>query len=146
MATKTYGYARRAGVPDVTGTHPKFCPKCNLWFAAGKRHRVCDKCTRTKRVDTVNSPNRTTGRKRVITAQTGRSVTTDLAHEALLEDLLTGRSFGCTYPRAQQADHLPSARRHPLSTTRLDESGWCDVPCNCPCHVVAYNAVGGSRE
>src|SRR5437762_1618822 len=31
-------------VPVLTGTSIRPCKRCNLWFAAGKRMRVCDGC------------------------------------------------------------------------------------------------------
>jgi hypothetical protein len=42
-AKKTYGFARKALVPDGTGT-PKVCSRCDKWFAAIPRQRTCDGC------------------------------------------------------------------------------------------------------
>ena len=40
----THGIARRSRVPNLPGTKPKLCPKCDAWFAAAPRARVCDGC------------------------------------------------------------------------------------------------------
>lgn len=40
----TYGLDRKAQVPALDDTHAKLCPKCDHWFAAEKRARVCDGC------------------------------------------------------------------------------------------------------
>jgi hypothetical protein len=80
---KTHGYARSRLVPDLPATRPKVCGKCDLWFAAAARQRVCDGCTpayrRTLRA-IGDQPKRIT-KTRVypstthpaITMQTGRS-------------------------------------------------------------------------
>lgn len=148
-AVKTYGYTRRGLVPDITDTHPKLCPKSNDWFAAKPRARVCDGClpksVLAKRSDQdkhhVNESRHIITRRRKITRNIPRSELRKMALDAAHEDQLTGKSYGCSHPKDQQADHLPSARRHPFAGARPDESGWCDVACNCPCHVSAYNAI-----
>jgi hypothetical protein len=46
-------------------------------------------------------------------------------------------SFGCQYPRAQQAEITPrwQGRRHPVHGDRPQWSGYCViVECECPCH------------
>lgn len=51
--TRTYGHARKGTVPNPEGTEPRVCGKCDKWFAARARERVCDGCVpasvRTKR-------------------------------------------------------------------------------------------------
>lgn len=44
MNKKTYGFKRKALVPDLDGTHAKECPKCHTWYAAPLRSRICDGC------------------------------------------------------------------------------------------------------
>jgi hypothetical protein len=139
LLTSTYGYARRSSVPSFDGTHSKLCPKCNKWFAAPKRARVCDGCQPNWKL--AKRPDHTLPRKTKITRSFSRS---ELNFSALMDartDQLTGKSFGCAHPRERQADHMPSARRHPFAGVRPEESGWCDVACNCACHIAAYNAV-----
>lgn len=41
---KIHGYARKVAVPDIPGTAAKVCGKCDLWFAAASRQRVCTGC------------------------------------------------------------------------------------------------------
>ena len=47
---KSSGHKRKRDVPVVAGTTIKPCKKCDLWFAAGKRVRVCDGCQRPARL------------------------------------------------------------------------------------------------
>lgn len=136
----TYGYDRRSKVPAIAGTKPKLCPKCNRWFAAGKRHRVCDVCTRSNRADlqkpAVKSTRAIRARRAKITAQNPRSACRELALEAVADDHANGKSFGCRYPREQQAEIIPAhrGRRHPGKADRPEWSGYCVGPCACKCH------------
>lgn len=41
---RTHGYDRKSLVPVLPGTNVKACSKCDKWFAAGSRQRVCDGC------------------------------------------------------------------------------------------------------
>src|SRR5690349_16310716 len=38
------GHRRKADVPLTAGTSPKVCGKCDKWFAAASRQRVCNAC------------------------------------------------------------------------------------------------------
>jgi hypothetical protein len=38
------GHRRKADVPLTAGTSPKVCGKCDFWFAAASRQRVCNAC------------------------------------------------------------------------------------------------------
>jgi hypothetical protein len=160
----THSHKRKSGVPALAGTMPKVCVKCKLWFAARPRYRVCDSCqpghikakapdqpklptiapthTMTQECELVRSSRRSRGGQNTLGASTGRN----LAYDAAQTDKLTGLSFGCSRPREQQADHLPSARRHPYAGSRPAESGWCNVACNCKCHVDAYSAAITKRN
>jgi len=164
-----YGYDRRAKVPAIAGTKVKLCPKCKQWFAARPRDRICDAHktpppesavpsneasdlhrqseslkSRVSAGRKVTVPDRVTTPGGSIT-RISKALTCEDIREisvlAALDDSLTGVSFGCSQPRAQQAGHLPSARRHPFAGDRPEESGYCGVACNCKCHVAAYSAV-----
>lgn len=41
---RTYGYDRRHKVPELPGTTPKVCRRCDAWFAARGKERKCDRC------------------------------------------------------------------------------------------------------
>ena len=41
--TKTYGYRTKRQLPADEGK-PKVCTRCDLWFLAGFRERVCQGC------------------------------------------------------------------------------------------------------
>src|ERR1700755_2836945 len=41
---KNHSHSRKSQVPILPGTNAKACTKCNLWFAALPRQRVCDGC------------------------------------------------------------------------------------------------------
>lgn len=45
----TYGFARKRDVP-VRGGRPKVCPKCEHWFSAQPRFRVCPGCRRNDKL------------------------------------------------------------------------------------------------
>jgi hypothetical protein len=38
------GHRRKADVPLTPGTSARVCGKCDLWFPAASRQRVCDAC------------------------------------------------------------------------------------------------------
>jgi hypothetical protein len=42
---KTFGFNRQKVVPLLEAASPRVCSKCDLWFAARKRQRVCDGCS-----------------------------------------------------------------------------------------------------
>lgn len=44
-ASKTYGFARKAELPKAEG-NAKVCNRCDLWFLAAPRERVCTACLR----------------------------------------------------------------------------------------------------
>src|SRR6266853_3868791 len=139
---KTYGFSRRNMVPVLQNTKTKVCPKCKSWFAARPRARICDGCRPSwQQINLPDYPQPLKPEKSKITRYSGRSETQKIAVQAARNDQLTGKSFGCTHPREQQADHLPSARRHPYTGIRPEESGYCDVACNCTCHVNTYNNI-----
>jgi hypothetical protein len=46
MSVRTHGYARKADVPLAAGTRAKVCGKCDAWFAAASRQRLCQGCVR----------------------------------------------------------------------------------------------------
>src|SRR5689334_15328564 len=64
LAMTTYGHARQRAVPQLEGTTPKVCRRCDCWFASRSREAVCDGCVpaseRTKRAlrdhDTGTAP------------------------------------------------------------------------------------------
>ena len=49
MEVKTYGHARKRGVPDLPGTAPRVCGKCDSWFAAASQQRLCGGCIPARR-------------------------------------------------------------------------------------------------
>jgi hypothetical protein len=46
---KTHGYGRKSGVPALEGTRPKVCARCDSWFAAASRQRLCGGCIPRRR-------------------------------------------------------------------------------------------------
>jgi len=40
----TYGFDRKAKVPDIPGSKAKLCITCQAWFAAFGKQRRCDRC------------------------------------------------------------------------------------------------------
>ncbi len=57
---RTFGFNRQKLVPLLDATSPRVCGRCDQWFAARKRERVCDGCSpasrRTLRALTGNHP------------------------------------------------------------------------------------------
>lgn len=57
---KTFGFNRQKLVPLLDSTAPRVCGRCDQWFAARKRERVCDGCspakTRTQRALRYSHP------------------------------------------------------------------------------------------
>jgi len=45
MAPDVCGFDRKSDVPQIMNAKPRLCPKCDKWFAAGKRQRICDHCS-----------------------------------------------------------------------------------------------------
>jgi len=145
---KSYGHSRKTRVPPIAGTTVKVCGKCNLWFAARPRFRVCDGCQRHAILAVRRSPalidsEPTTNRQLPEKAENGqlsvnnpRSIGGVLALEAAEWDYRHGKSFGCSRPAEQQAEILScdQGRRHPFEGARPEWSGYC-LGCSCRCHI-----------
>lgn len=151
---KTFGFARMKQVPAIEGTHAKLCPKCKRWYAAQPRSRICDFCQprwklaqRSEQASNqLTEAAHTTTPTRRVSRLVGWSGSRQMALQAASDDQLEGKTFGCMYPKAQQADHTPSARRHPFAGDRPSESGWCAGPCNCACHIRSYEEAITARN
>lgn len=42
-------YNRKSKVPAAAGTHAKLCPRCDSWYPAVARSRICGNCNRPGR-------------------------------------------------------------------------------------------------
>ena len=135
---KTYGFRRKGDVPKLSGSTPKPCPKCEDWFAAFWHERVCDRCTKQQRSPAhergrqINSKPGTGGRQVKISARNARSAVPKITGLTLLN----GVSFGCRFPKEQQAEILTVDQiyRHPYNGKRPLWSGYCIGGCLCECH------------
>ena len=78
-------YDRRYKVPAIAGTKAKLCGRCNEWFAAAPRERVCFGCSpareRVRRSTHPLTPRRSNERKNAQVK--GRALSASLAREAL---------------------------------------------------------------
>jgi hypothetical protein len=108
-------YDRRYKVPAINGTAPKVCGKCNDWFAALPRERVCYGCSpareRVKRSSKVLTPGR--ANERTKHQVKGRAMCHSLAREAVA---------GIDYPELRKlrgvtilAEPVRAERRCPLA-------------------------------
>ncbi len=92
-------YDRRYKVPTIDGTAPKVCGKCNEWFAALPRERVCYGCSpareRIKRSAKVLTPGRSNERRE--RQVRGRAMCDSLAREAVV---------GIDYPELRKLRHV----------------------------------------
>jgi hypothetical protein len=109
-------YYRRYKVPAIKGTTAKACARCNEWFAASPRERICFGCSpareRVKRSLHAVTPGR--ANERTERQVRGRALSDSLAREALP---------GIEFPELRKLRHVTvltepvkAARRCPLTT------------------------------
>lgn len=136
---KTYGYDRKTKVPANDNTKPKLCPKCEAWFSALPRARVCDGCqprwVMARRSQTLSEPyshvsSSTSSQSRTdrkLGNRPGRSICFELARELAV----TVDGGMATGPRGRPPKTQPLTRAMARRTTERNvndgKQGRCDL-------------------
>jgi len=151
---RTHSYATKRGLPAREG-NPKVCNRCELWFLAGPRQRVCEAC-HTNQERTLHALKSALAEGEKLRNPVSGDILwvayfnsikpqvracAELAFQTASEEQFEWVSQACKYPKQPQAEHLPSARQHPYAGDRPEESGWCTGACNCTCHIKVYEGL-----